>query len=206
MGFGDGGQKRIYCGIKAGKIAHRINESTVELHHDLTGQLTDAYVKADGKFGPELHLIITDSTDAYQLQMQLNSGYARAFLCIAKNIAPASPATFIPTYKEKDGVKETGMIIRQDGSALKWFFKNDTPNGMPELVPCKIRNQAGQLVDGWDNTERMNFLLKVLNEEVRPLLIPGKVVQRNSAVENIHHSDGFTDNINDPGAPDDLPF
>jgi hypothetical protein len=47
-------------GIKEGKVAHRKGDNTTDYYDHITGYLTDAYIKEDGKFGRELHLVIRD--------------------------------------------------------------------------------------------------------------------------------------------------
>lgn len=85
--------------------------------------------------------------------------------------------------------------------------------------------KTGKLVDGWDNTRQMAFLMNMLNTEIRPVLTPAKVgisrenvaavqstgnttseVQATNEMYAAWHHDQqrrqFAENQN----PDDLPF
>lgn len=176
MGLGNSSVTKTYLGLREGKIVHRKDDGITEYYDHITGMLTDVYVKEDGKFGNELHLVIRDGEELYVLQMRLGSGYARSFLRIIKNAALAQPMTLIPVYKLSEDAQQAGMIIMQNGAALKWYYTRNHPNGLPPLEPCKVKDpKTGGLVDGWDNTLQMQFLIHMLNTEIRPALTPAKV-------------------------------
>ena len=211
MGFIDNSQRKIYCGISKGKIAYKDRDGAIITHGGITGYITDIIHKPDGKFGPELHIILFDGTETFQLQMRFESGYSRAFLKIIKNAVFTDQVTIVPTYKEKEGspFAETGMIMSQNGSALKWFYTKDNPNGLPPMEKVKAKVN-GKLEDVWDNTEQMNFLLRMVNEEIKPMLKPMKVIERNENVaagrEKAPESDSVPDLITGGEPFDDLPF
>jgi len=187
MGLGNSSASKTYLGIKEGKIAHRKGDNSTDYYDHITGFLTDIYMKEDGKFGRELHIVIRDGQDLYVLQMRLESGYARAFLRVIKNAALAEPVTIIPIYKVTEEGQQAGMIITQNGNALKWYYTRTQPNGLPELEPCKMKDpKTGKLVDGWDNTRQMQFLVQMLYSEIRPALTPAKVGMSRDNVATVH--------------------
>lgn len=176
MGLGNNSSSKTYLGIKEGKIAHRKGDNTTDYYDHISGYLSDVYIKEDGKFGRELHLVIRDGQDLYVLQMRLESGYARAFLRVIKSASLAEPFTIIPMFKVTEEGQQAGMIVMQNGIALKWYYTRNHPNGLPELEPCKMKDpKSGKLIDGWDNTKQMEFLVNMLNTEIRPALTPAKV-------------------------------
>lgn len=154
--------------------------------------------------------------------MRLESGYARSFLRVIKNAAPAELIMIIPTYKVTEESQQAGMVIMQKGSALKWYYTRNYPNGLPELEPCKMKDpKSGKLIDGWDNTRQMGFLINMLNTEIRPMLTPAKVgISREnvSAIQTVTHAEAQATNETYAAwhhdqqhlaygeSPDDLPF
>lgn len=80
--------------------------------------------------------------------MRLESGYARAFLRVVKNAALAELITIIPMYKVTEESQQAGMIVMQNGTALKWFYTRNNPNGMPELEPCKMKDPQDRETGG----------------------------------------------------------
>lgn len=205
MGLGNSSASKTYLGIREGKIAHRKGDSTTDYYDHIRGYITDVYIKEDGKFGRELHIVIRDGQDLYVLQMRLESGYARSFLRIIKNAALADPVTIIPTYKLTEDSQQAGMIVTQNGAALKWYYTRNNPNGLPELEPCKVRDpKTGKLIDGWDNTRQMDFLIRMLHTEIRPVLTPAKVGISRENVAAVQSPVSTADEYEPQ--PDDLPF
>jgi len=191
MGLGNSSASKTYLGIKEGKVAHRKGDNSTDYYDHITGYLTDAYIKEDGKFGRELHLVIRDGQDLYVLQMRLESGYARSFLRLIKNAALAEPFTIIPMYKVTEETQQAGMIVMQNGVALKWYYTRNHPNGLPELEPCKMKDpKTGKLVDGWDNTKQMEYLVNMLITEIRPALTPAKIGMSRENVAAVHSAHG----------------
>lgn len=197
---------RIWLYIKEGKIIKRDNGQTEKYDH-LTGMLKDLFVKRDGKYGPELHVTLRAGGIDYTLQMRLDSGYARSFMKIAPNFTLSQEMSLFPSIKYKEtGNTETGMFIRQNGVALKWYYTKDNPNGLPPMVPCKVRNDRGQLVDSWDNTEQMNFLVEQLMV-IRDLLPPASVIENKENIASVQGTQqGSFTNYSNSQPIDDLPF
>lgn len=185
MGLGNNsnGQK-IFLGIKEGKIILKHKDSgRVEEFDNLEGTLRSMWIKHDGQYGPELQVTLRDAGQDYCLQMRLASGYARSFMKIAPNFALAEPMKLVPSVRT--GSKENleyGMFVYQGNKALKWYYTRDTPNGLPELMPCKVKNNQGALIDGWDGSAQLNFLVSAIIEQNK-LLAPDSVVHSKENAE-----------------------
>lgn len=214
MGFTEQSNKKIYCGISEGRISFKIGEGQFEYHGGLNGTITDLIYRPDGKFGPELLVILFDEKDEYQLQMRSTSGYAKAFLKQLPNINLAAPVTLVPSYKMKEGKQfaETSMFVQQKNelgkwTALKWAYTVDNPNGLPPAEKVKVK-QNGRMEDGWDYDKQMEFLLKMMHE-IKPLLPASKVMQRNTNVASVTQPQGaevYVAPVGADGNADDLPF
>mgnify|MGYP000943822227 CR=1 FL=1 len=163
---------RVFLGIKDGKITRRHRDSErVDVYDELEGTLRSMWLKHDGFYGPELHVTLRDAGIDYCLQMKLNSGYARSFMKIAPNFDMELPMKLTPSVRKRDdGNVDYGMFIRQNGQALKWYYTKETPNGLPEMTPCKVKDKNGALVDRWDGSEQLDFLVRAIIEQNK--LIP----------------------------------
>lgn len=181
MGFDDF-QERKYCGIRNGKIVHKDDSGITYEKQSVSGVLTDVFVKRDGKFGPEFHVVLYDN-GLYHLQMFLNSSYARAFMCMMKNISPAQPLTIKPSeHIGENGKKRQSLFLYQEGEPVKWFYKKDM-NGLPAPELDILTDRDGQPYEGWSYEKQTEFLLNAL-DQFKPLLIPNKVRQRNENIIN----------------------
>lgn len=191
---------RLYVGIKEGKFVTKKDGQTFT-HDSLDGVISDIYVKVDGPFGLELLLTLRDKGEDFVVQMLLRSGYARAFLSVLPNISLAEKIVLVPTAKNNSNTQRTdySMYINQGGAALKWAYTRTNPNGLPEAVPCKVKDEkSGLMKDSWDFTDQQNFFIAKVNE-VRTLL-PNRRLQESR--ENTAAAQGTPA----PRAADDLPF
>ncbi|MCO5238896.1 MAG: hypothetical protein M9904_02465 [Chitinophagaceae bacterium] len=199
MGFDDF-QERKYCGIRNGKIIYKDDAGVINEKRSVSGLLTNVFVKRNGKYGPEFHIELYDKC-YYHLQMFLNSGYARAFLCIMKNISPAQNITIRPNAQaDENGKVRQSLMLYQDGQVLKWYYKKDV-NGLPSPEADILKDKNGVEYEGWNYNSQTEFLLKAM-EEFKVLLIPNKVRQRNESTALIK---GDMPTI-DSDIEDDLPF
>lgn len=169
MGLEHTHNNRTFLNIKKGKIVKRITQSQVEEYGALSGVLSDLYIK-DGKYGPELHLCIEDMNDCFDLQLKLDSGYARGFMRSIKNVNLSDTIQLRPKYIIKDGKETAAMYINQYSKGVDWFYTEETPNGLPALESIKIRNHQGIITDGWDNSKQLDFFQRMLLEDIRPKL------------------------------------
>lgn len=104
---------------------------------------------------------LNDEGENYQMEIDLESNYFQSFANAVLNADVNAPIKIIPTMKEVDGKKNTGMIIMQNGQAMKWKFTKENPGGMPDIVVT--RNKKNEVVDV-DRDDRNNFLFAELDK------------------------------------------
>jgi hypothetical protein len=182
-----------YVNIKDGKlVVKRDNELT--FFKALEGTLVDIAIK-EGTYQNQkylkLCLMINDVDERFQLQMHLESGYARAFCCAIPNAKPNERMTFSPHMSEKNGKAERSFFLSQGGTALKWAYTRENPNGLPPLEKVKYRGE-----EKWDNTEQQRFFQNLLLNVIRPQLAAASNVTKDAGTD--------PKDITEP--MDDLPF
>lgn len=170
----------IYLSIADGKISRRFASATEEsvqrttkegkiVHEEFykawDGLITDIHFKDHPEYGKFLNVTIRDNDQEAILQMKFSSGYAMAFLKTLPNADLSSRVIIAPNMKMEGDKKKTSLFITQHGKALKWAFTRENPNGLPELVKAKFKG-----VVQYDDTDILEFLEKMVNEEIIPKL------------------------------------
>lgn len=142
----------------------------------IEGYITKLSTRTEVIVGEEklfLSVQMSDDSDVYYVNMDVNSRYFDAFCSIVPNVDLSRPVKLIPTQKEVDGKMKSGLMIIQNGQVVKWFYTNANPNGRPEIEVTK--NKKGEVVD-YDAEARNQFyfdLLGKLNEKMLPAgLVP----------------------------------
>ena len=150
---------KIYLTIREGKVARRVGEEWQQ-YNSVSGKIREIGTR-ENKFGEqECFVILDDAGERYQLQLKQNSSYFRAFASMAMNVDVSKAIEFIPLLKEENGKKQVGLILMQDGNAIKWAHTKGNPNGMP--APEVLEKKSGEKVYDW--SERDAFLLDKVNE------------------------------------------
>lgn len=144
---------------KNGKLVHE------EFYPAISGRITDISVKDHPEFGKFWMVKITDEMDNYVLQFNYSSGYANSFLKALPNVDFSEHVKLSPKLDEKDGKKKTTLFLSQDGHPVKWFYTKDNPNGLPQLRKIKVKGK-----DTWDDSEIMEFLEQMVNNDIKPQL------------------------------------
>jgi hypothetical protein len=166
----DSGKKR-YLTIKDGKLNERIDQNTQYDYGFIEGQIMNITFQEHAEYGKQIHLHLIDQQDYFVLQMYLNSYPAKAFLMMLKNIDLRELLKISVRQTVDNNVKRIALFCSQDfGTPIKWYWNKEHQVGLPALVPIKTRNKQGQLVDGWDDTDRMNFLQEMVKNEIVPQL------------------------------------
>lgn len=152
-----------YMYFKDGLVHERVNAEIITYRgwggHLVKIEVVDKQIPDKPYYGPELHLTLIDETDVVILQMLLNSRHAINFLKIAPHIDVLKPITLIPQLKINEGRKDHSLLVMQDKKALKWFYTNDNPNGMPLPGRKNYTDAAGQTKEGADYAAQIQFLL-----------------------------------------------
>lgn len=178
MGLGNR-ESATYLSIRNGKVfrySKTQQEGTIAIKNKegverfyfvydyVDGIVTSIKTKKDTFAGQEktfLVVTLTDEVENFNIEIDMQSNYFQSFANAAINGDVNKPFKLIPTMKEVDGKKNTGMIIMQDGNAIKWKYTKETPGEMPDIVVT--RNKKGEVVDV-DRDDRNNFLLSELDK------------------------------------------
>lgn len=126
----------------------------------ITG-LKTRQVEIAGQKKTYLVVTLNDQGEDYQLEIDIDSNYFQCFANAVLNADVNSPIKIIPTIREVDGKKNTGMIVMQNNEAMKWKFSKENPGGMPDIVIT--RNKKNEVVDV-DRDDRNNFLFAELDK------------------------------------------
>ena len=167
----------IYLTISDGKICRRVQSPTSnskerttkdgrivheEHYNGWMGKITNIQTR-ESEYGKDWLVTIDDGTTTAQLQFKYSSGYAASFLKALPNVNLNAPVTLSPKITI-DGEKErTTLFLNQDGSAIKWAYTKDNPNGCPGLKQIKVKGQIT-----WDDSDMMEFLENMVNNEILP--------------------------------------
>ena len=172
----------IYLTISDGKICRRVQSPTnssiqrttkdgrvvnEEHYNGWMGKITNI-VTRESEYGKEWNVTINDGTESAVLSFKYSSGYAASFLKALPNLNLNADVTFTPKSTEVDGKKRTTLFLNQNGTAVKWAYTKDNPNGCPGLKQIKVKG-----VNTWDDSEMMEFLESMVNNEIVPQLNGG---------------------------------
>jgi hypothetical protein len=171
-------ESAIYLSIRNGKVfrySKTQEEGTIAIKNKegverfyfvydyVDGIVTSIKTKKETFAGQEktfLVVTLTDEGENFNIEIDMKSNYFQSFANAVINGDVNKPYKLIPTMKEVDGKKNTGMIIMQDGNAIKWKYTKENPGEMPDIVVTK--NKKGEVVDV-DRDDRNNFLLSELD-------------------------------------------
>jgi hypothetical protein len=188
MGFGES-ISRIYVSIVDGKFAVRSSESDPKAvkrelksghiiyerrYQTLEGKLKEvSFRKSDfnGKQWEELHLLLSDGADNYQVQMVFPGRYANSFLRAVKNVNFKENIILSPWQKIVDGKTKQAMYINQKSLAdsVPWYYgvTPETANGLPALVPYSV---PGSTEQKYSDIDRNNFFKEMIERDINPVL------------------------------------
>lgn len=187
MGLNEGGGHKTYLTISEGRIAKRVSEDEPRAirctnkegsrtwferrYPSITGMITDVRIK-NTQWGDDLCVTIEDG-ESFELQMKLDSKYAKGFLLCMPSIDLSRPVTFTPWMKEvsQDGkmIKKTNLYLSHgpnDEDRIEWYWTREEPKGLPDLNMVKLKGK-----DVFDDTERMDFLKAHLEHTFKKRII-----------------------------------
>lgn len=142
----------------------------------------------------KLHDRSDDST--VHLRIPYSGRQADGFLRRLPNMDLEKPIKIAAgSYNEKQW-----LTVSQEGSKLDYYWTQENPGNLPQMVQMVVKGK-----EVWDDTEKMKYLERYVNEKVIP-----KIQSAKSAIESaLPEGNIGTPNANDvPPAPeeDDLPF
>lgn len=146
---------------RTNKLGNVVNE---KFYDSFTGKLIDIRVQ-DGTYGKTWNFVFKDKEEPYTLQLSYSNSFSTALLKMLPNIDLAHEMKISPSVKEVDGKDRSSLFINQDGKAIKHAYSRENPNGMPDMEQLTVK---GVLV--WDDTKRLEFLDKMVQETIIPKL------------------------------------
>jgi len=169
----------IYLTISDGKICRRVQSPTPssiqrttkdgrvvneEHYNGWMGIITNITTR-ESDYGKEWNVTINDGIVTVILSFKYSSGYAASFLKALPNVKLSEPVTFTPKVTIDGDKKRTVLFLNQNGSAVKWAYTKDNPNGCPGLKQIKVKG-----VNTWDDSDMMEFLESMVNNDILPQL------------------------------------
>lgn len=143
---------------KLGKTVHE------KFYDSFTGKLVNIRTQ-DGSYGRNWIFDFRDNGEVFHLNLGYSNSFATAFLKMLPNIDVTKEMQVSPSVKEVDGKNRSSLFVKQGDNWIKSAYTKENPNGMPDLKQVKIKGQLA-----WDDTERMEFLEAMVNEEILPKL------------------------------------
>lgn len=183
----------IYLSVSDGQLVRRFKEPTSEskqrttkdgklvneeFYRGWTGKVTDIQFKDHDEYGRFLNITIDDGEIPAIIQLKLDSGYASAFMKTLPNVDFESDVTLSPSMKVEGDKKKSSFFISQHGTALKWFYNKENPNGLPELKKIKVKGK-----EIWDSSDMVEFLENMVNTEILPKIKKAEPVHAGDSEE-----------------------
>lgn len=114
-----------------------------------------------GKSKLFFQISMTDNGENYNVEIDVDSNYFRAFAMTVLSADPNHPVKIAPFQREEAGIKKTGLFVVQNGKPCKYKYTKENPGDLPDIEVTK--NKKGEVVDV-DNEKRNAFLFEELNK------------------------------------------
>lgn len=185
----------VFYGISNGKIVRQFNQPTgnsvervnkngktvyEEFYDYIDGIITNIEAR-ENDYGKFWYVTLNDGGQTQILQFNYSSGYANAFLKALPNVDLSQKVKLSPKATKEGDKTKTTLFINQHGSAVKWAFTKDAPNGLPELKQVKIKGKVT-----WDDSDAMDFLENMVKNDILPQL-----KSQPAAVANVQEDEDF---------------
>jgi hypothetical protein len=226
MGLAGNRSPMIYFSINDGKFARRVLNKTEsskertltkgpnsgkvifeEYYDHISGKLKGIELTQHNEWGEFINLYMEKDGEIGCIQMQLDSGYGVAFMKTMPNVDATKEFTLIPFIKEEGGKKKGTLFINQGGGkALKRYYTNEHPNGMPQPKSYFAKGK-----ENWDYFDQLTFLKEKVIFELQKLFggkpEDGNKNEQTSYAKPNENVSAKNTAIDDPAAfEDDLPF
>lgn len=184
----------------------RVNKNGRTVHEELydyiDGVITGITTK-DSDFGRFWVIKLMDGGAKQILQLNYSSGYSNAFLKTLPNIDLNQKVCIIPKQDiQPDGKKKTTLFITQGGKAIKWYYTQKEPNGLPELIVTEGKGKMrGKKI--YDDSEVMEFLEEMVMKDIVPNLPKGEPAPEDQRDEVPAKADGLKA-VEEPDAEDEV--
>lgn len=175
------GDGRTFLNTFKGKFTVRVNEQTegaikrtnkvgkdvYELHYDtLEDVVLQKIEKRESEdYGLSWNVFLAEarSDEAFTLTLPFSSRITMGLFLRLPNMELNKPFSLKLYYFDQE--ERASMVVYQNRQKVEPAFTKDNPNGLPDLVKTVINGQST-----WDSTARMEFLEKLINEQVNPQL------------------------------------
>ena len=164
------------------------------------GIIRSIELEEDEKFGRKWAVTIQDDDEVLVLQFPYDSGYAIALLQKLPNVDLNHKVSFHPYYFDKD--RRSRLVLKQQDLDIPTYFTREDPKGYPSLK----EGYDDDDVKVW-KIEVMKFLVKFLNEHIKPNLPDTEALKKMDAEAELAQGASMPgeDDI-PPEKDDDLPF
>lgn len=176
---------------KGGKLVHELRYNTLE------GTLKRIDVSS-GEYGDQWVFVIDDGKQEYFLALPYSSGTANGFLFRLPNInfeAPLKINTYYIQDKDDPNKWRQALTLSQGGVKLERYFTKEEPHRLPDMEKVLVRGQ-----EEWDNSKRLDFLRKMVDEKVNPKL------KDLYPIDNVGKEEEVPAPVDESDDIDDLPF
>lgn len=155
----DGG-KTNYVKVKDGKFYLSTDKELTAPFDELSGVITDTYLKDEEYKGipsRKFYTVFEDEGERFIIGFNIESSFASTFISFLMNADLAQPVTIVPRVEtiNKNGteVQKRSILVSQNGRFLKAYFTKDNPNGLPQME--KIERRGGKIE--WNKDEMLDF-------------------------------------------------
>lgn len=181
MPVGTHQQEKRYLSLKDGAFIERIPNSTQTARHGyIAGFLKNITFRDHEKYGRIIDIHLIDATDTFVVSFFWNSNYAYTFCMVLPNLDLTEMVEFEASVKTKDGKTRTELFVKQDGTAIKWYWRKDDQKELPPLVEKQVYDPVKGYVKVWDNSNRLNYLHAMILQSVLPAIekLPDPIQQK----------------------------
>ncbi len=192
MALNNNSKDPIYLTVNNGKFVQKVEPNTkgavkrvnsrdkvvYELTFDsLTATIINIKTDTDNEFGKQWRVVLTDNGQIYVINLLCNSNYGFTFACALPNVDLKSKLTIRPYYELVDNKPKMAIWLYQDRHAIKWKYTNLNTNGLPPLIQKKGKGKdKGKII--YDNTDRLQFLQEMIENEILPQLGHESVIDK----------------------------
>jgi hypothetical protein len=172
-------ERKTYLNVMKGKLVSKVtpetpgaisrenkNGDTVhEVHDDwISGKIKGIEIRTHEEYGKKISLKVIDGEDTDYVEMMMNGGYGKSFLFRMMNIDFNEEVKMVPyEFINEDGRTVSGITFYQNDEKVDSFHTKEEKNGLPDLEQVEYQGKLR-----WDDTKRMRFFEKVLNEKIMP--------------------------------------
>ena len=145
---------------KLGRVVHELQFNALE------GTLKKIWVYESSEYQDSWVFVIDDGKNEYSLTVPYSSSYANGLLTRLPNVKFERPLKIKSYFIEGDDGKFRGYLaVHQDGEKVLPYFTKEEPHGLPAMKQIIV---SGKEV--WDDTDRLKFLRKMVDEKINPKL------------------------------------